>query len=210
VYEEIMGIPKRAASTRAVKNSALVRIYYPTATVKCEGAAVYRSQVARDVGCLLDVNTSVASWRCMALCLGDGETAHVPDFLVSDVDGSAMLIDAPDRTPSLDVDELKTEARKKDARYWLLSRKEVYDGFRLRNAKDLLRYGHHETPLGDRLRLLAALDDEGSLPLADCLNAFQETKPVPGIAALILNGFVHVDLDDGPLGPDTLVRRIGR
>jgi hypothetical protein len=57
---------------------------------------------------------------------------------------------------------------------------------------------------------LAALDEHGSLPLSECLNAFHETKPVAGVASLILRGFVDVNLDDGPLGPETSVRRISR
>lgn len=205
-----MGIARRTAPLGARRNSQSIRIFQPVATIKCDGAAVYRSQVARDVACLFDVNPSVVSWQCMPLPLGDNETAHVPDFLIFDVDGSAILIDAPDRAFSVDIAVVEVEARKNGTRYRLLSREEIYDGFRLRNAKDLLRYGHHVTPLGDRLRLLAALDDEGSLPLVECLKAFQETKPVAGIAALILSGFIHVDLDEGPLGPDTLVRRIAR
>ena len=48
----------------------------------------------------------------------------------------------------------------------------------------------------------------GSLTLAECLGAIQETKPVAGVAALILSGFIHVDLDEALLGPETTVRRI--
>lgn len=41
-------------------------------------------------------------------------------------------------------------------------REDVHGGFRLKNAKDLLRYGNSNVPLGDRLRLLGALDEHGS------------------------------------------------
>lgn len=97
-----------------------------------------------------------------------------------------------------------------NARYRLLERDEIYGGFRLRNAKDLLRYAGTVTPLGDRLRLLAALDEHGSLPVAECLKAFQEVRPAAGIASLILHDYVEVDLDDAPIGPETAVRRIAR
>ena len=50
---------------RAARNSALIKTFPPTGTVKCDGARLFRSQAARDVGCLLDVNPSVTSWRCM-------------------------------------------------------------------------------------------------------------------------------------------------
>ena len=79
-----------------------------------------------------------------------------------------------------------------------------------RQAVRLLRYADYVVPLGDRLRLLAALDEHGSMPLAECLKAFRETNAVPGIAVLILHGYVEVELDDAPIGPETSVRRITR
>ncbi|KGD87645.1 hypothetical protein [Rhizobium sp. YS-1r] len=205
-----MGIAKQAATLRAARNSASIRTYHPAGTVKCDGVRLFRSQTARDVGCLLDVNPSVASWRCMPMPFGAGGIAHIPDFQVFDKDGGILYLDAPDRIVSADVTVIASEALRLNARYRLLRRGEVYDGFRLRNARDLLRYAGTVTPLGDRLRLLAALDEYGSLPLAECLKAFQETRPVPGIASLILHGYVEVNLDDAPLGPETAVRRISR
>lgn len=205
-----MGIAKRAATLRAARNSASIRTYHPAGTVKCDGVRLFRSQAARDTGCLLDVNPSVTAWRCMPSPFGAGGIAHVPDFQVFDEDGTVLYLDAPDRAVSVDIAVIASEAMRINARYRLLERAAIYDGFRLRNARDLLRYAAHVTPLGDRLRLLAALDEHGSLPLAECLKAFQETRPVPGIASLILHGYVEVNLDDAPLGPETAVRRISR
>lgn len=80
--------------------------------------------------------------------------------------------------------------------------------FRLRNSKDLLRYGFYRPPLGDRIRLLAALDDMGSLTVAECMSAVREGRPMPTVAALILQGFLAIDLDETLIGPETQVRRI--
>ncbi len=205
-----MGIAKQAVALRAARNSASIRTYQPTGTVKCDGVRLFRSQCARDVGCLLDVNPSVTSWRCMPMPFAPGGLTHVFDFQVFDDDGVVLYLDAPDRATSIDGGLLSSEVSRLDARYRLLDNREIYDGFRLRNARDLLRYAGATVPLGDRLRLLAALDEHGSLPMGECLNAFQETKPVTGIASLILHGFVEVDLDEAPIGPETTVRRIAR
>ncbi len=179
--------------------------FYPVATIKCEGAAVFRSQVARDVACLLDIDSSVSSWRCQPLNHSEQAQGGTPDFRVSFNDGSYRYLDAPDR------DERDTTFRRHlDSDYGQLSHDDVYDGCRLHNARDLLRYGGWRTPLGDRVRLLAALDEHGSLTLAECLSAIQETRPVAGVASLILSGFVEVDLDEALLGPETIVRRIRR
>jgi hypothetical protein len=77
---------------------------------------------------------------------------------------------------------------------------------RLQNAKDLIRYAGYDAPLGDRIRLSAALADLGSLTLAECLAAVRDGRPMRTMAALILQGHVEVDLDEALLGPDTIVR----
>ncbi len=51
-----MGIAKQAAMLRAARNSASIRSYHPAGTVKCDGVRLFRSQAARDVACILDVN----------------------------------------------------------------------------------------------------------------------------------------------------------
>lgn len=177
--------------------------FYPLTTIKCDGPSVFRTQAARDVGCLLDVDRKVSSWLCQPLSLVGQAEQGTPDFLVSFADGSKRYLDASDRRRSqmAFLDCLHGE-------HIQLSHEEVYDGFRLQNARDLLRYGRWRTSLGDRVRVLAALDEHGSLTLAECLGAFQETSPVAGIASLILSGLIEADLDGALLGPETTVRRI--
>jgi len=164
---------------------------------------VFRTQAARDLACLLDVDQTVSSWQCQPFSREGHAELGTPDFLVIYTDGNGRFLDAPDRKPS----ETAFRERLKDE-YRQLSHEEIYDGYRLQNARDLLRYGRWRASLGDRVRLLAALDENGSLTIAECLGAIQETKPVAGIASLILNGFIAVDLDDALLGPETAVRRI--
>jgi hypothetical protein len=203
-----MGIAQRAKLLRASRSSASIRTFSPAATIKCDGPAVFRSQVARDVACLLDINPAVVSWHCMPVSLDCGTAVHVPDFGAVNNDGGRMLIDAPDRVLPIDAGGIAASAEREGLRYRRLLADEVYDGPRLRNAKDLLRYGNCGLALGDRLRLLATLDEHGNLTIAECLTVFTETKPVAGIAQMILHGFVEVDLDAELLGPQTIVRRI--
>lgn len=207
-YEVVMGTGRQSASIQTAVSSTSIRIFYPSATMRCEGGKVFRSQAARDVGCLLDVEPSVVSWRCMPSSAL--ELDHVPDFEVIHDNARIAFVDAHDHEPSVDTAALEQAFGRRGASYRRMSRDELHGGFRLRNAKDLLRYGNYTVPLGDRLRLLGALDENGSMPIAECLNAFQETKPVAGLAAMILNRYLEVDLDDAPLGPETVVRRISR
>lgn len=205
-----MNIVKQAKFVRSARSLGAIREFPPKGAVRCDGPALFRSQVSRDTACLLDVNPSVVAWRCMSLSLNFGSEGHLPDFQVFADDGRCMLVDAPDRTLPVSIDQLSTAASDSGCVYRVLAREEVYDGFRLRNAKDLLRYAGCTVSLADRLRLLTALDEFGSMPLAECLKAFSETSPVPGISALILSRYVEIELDEAPIGPETAVRRITR
>lgn len=203
-----MGIAERARSVRASRHSASIRTFAPAATIKCDGPSIFRSQVARDTACLLDVNPAIASWSCMPVSLDCRTVSHVPDFGIVNYDGGRMLIDSPDRALPIDADAIAAVAMTAGTRYRRLLADEVYEGPRLQNAKDLLRYGGAVLALGDRLRVLAVLEEHGNLTIAECLTVFVETKPVAGLAQMILRGFVEVDLDTELLGPETMVRRI--
>lgn len=168
----------------------------------------YRSAAARDLGIILDVNPTVTAWECGSRQIGVGSMRHRADFTVHDVDGTIWLMDAPDRNPKAEEAVLDACARALGLRYRKVDRSEIYDGFRLRNAQDLLRYGSLQVPLGDRVRLLAVLDENGSLTFGECLQIFRETKAVAALASMIPHGFIEVDLDDALIGPETRVTRM--
>ncbi|WP_429818088.1 hypothetical protein [Ensifer sp. B1-9] len=194
----------------AAKAKATFRIYSPTCTVKCDGLPMFRSQTARDLACLLDINPSVVTWICMPQAIVVGDQPFVADFLAQNEDGERWLFDAPDRRSDERYGGIAEAARENSLRYRKVLPDELYDGHRLRNAKDLLRYGNHQPALGDRIRLLAALDEQGSLTVSDALNTIRESNPVASLASMILHGFLEVDLDSAPIGPETVVRRIRR
>jgi hypothetical protein len=57
------------------------------------------------------------------------------------------------------------------------------------------------------VRLLAALDEVGSMTVAECLPAFKETLPIAGFASLVLHHFIEIEPDEARIGPETTVRR---
>ena len=61
--------------------------------------------------------------------------------------------------------------------------------------------------MGDRVRLLAALDENGSMTVSECMPAFLETPPIAGLSSLILHRFVEIELDEARISPETQVRR---
>ncbi|WP_143240250.1 hypothetical protein [Agrobacterium sp. DSM 25558] len=81
------------------------------------------------------------------------------------------------------------------------------DPIRLKNCKDLIHYAGREVTLGDRVRLMAALEHEGTLSVADCLTLFRENRPIEGLANMALERFVSLDLDTALIGPETSVRK---
>jgi len=177
--------------------------FHPIGTIRCVGEPAFRNHLARDLGCLLDVDLDVEEWICQPLVLRNGSRSHVPDFLVTGGD-ERCLISAIEADPESWIVEAALEHgfrfRRKTAR-------EIRAGSRLENACDLLRYARWHCPLGDRVRLLAALDEHGSMTFADCLPAFMEVRPIAGLSSLILHRFIEVDLDEGRIGPETQVRR---
>jgi len=177
-------------------------------TVKGQGRPTFRSKVVRDLAAILDLNRSVVSWSSTPPSLSVGGRDHVPDLRMQDSDGGWWMLDAFDRKLPADGVVIAKAADQLSHRYRVVDRSEIYDGFRLRNAVDLLRYAGHSVPLGDRVRLLAILDENGSLSFADCLQVLRETQPVAALASLILQGLVEIELDDALIGPETMVRRI--
>lgn len=190
-------------SLDSVRAEALALAFHPRGTVRCEGRPLFRTSLARDLGCLLDVNPEVEKWFCLPLVLTSGGRAHVPDLLVTGGQGT-WLMDAAEAAPEPWVEEA---ARQEGFGFRWQSSVEVRSGNRLANARDLLRYARWSCPFGDRVRLLAALDENGSLSISECLGAFRETRPIAGLSSLILHRFVEVDLDEARIGPETSVRR---
>lgn len=81
------------------------------------------------------------------------------------------------------------------------------DPVRLDNAKLILPYARWRVSIDDRVRLLAALDEEGSVTLGECLAIFRNTsRPIAAVAALVLARIVDLELDT-PLGSRSRVIR---
>lgn len=176
------------------------------ATIKCDGRAQFRSQQARDFACLLDLDSDVARWSTELPRIRNGDDEYLVDFVVLTEDRS-FVIDVGQEEPSPPI-WLSSAVESMGHRYRPVAMIDFADSFRLRNAKDLLRYGFYRAPLGDRIRLLAGIEEMGSLTIAECLSVIQEGRPMATVASLILNRFLEVDLDSGLLGPETQVRRI--
>ncbi|MBY5646356.1 hypothetical protein HFO46_33530 [Rhizobium leguminosarum] len=186
---------------------ASTKQFYPGATVRCSGTPMFRSQLARDLGCLLDVDRRVVAWLCLPRQVEAGIGPHIFDFLVDYDDGASVYLDAVDEEGSPDITEAAAIA---GLQHRFEFRDRIEEGFRLLNARDLLRYARWRTPLNDRIRMLAALDDAGSLQVSECLGIFREVAPMTAIAWMALHRLIELDLDECMIGPETLVRRYQR
>jgi len=201
-----MGIKHDAVAVASARKRAATYNFQPGPTVKLEGRKLFRSQIARDLACLLDVNPAVTSWVCMPTTIQVNGLPYIPDFAVFNDSNDVTLADAGDRH---DPDRgIEAAAKRAGWNYRCVSREEIYEGCRLQNARDLLRYADYTIPLGDRVRLLAALDEHSSLTVAECMSSFREGNPMAILAAMILRGFLDVELDENLIGPETTIRRI--
>lgn len=209
-----MPITEPASRRRAVDaptpleriRSAAGRLRFePLGTVRCRGAAEFRTRAARDAGALADLDPEVTAWRCLPLALERDGEIHVPDLMLERA-GVAVLVDAVGEGAAPPAPWASGAAAEAGFRYELLAAAYMPD-VRLENCIDLLRYARWRAPLGERVRLLALLED-GPLPLGDCLSAMRSPDPMGVVAALALRRFVELDIDDALIGPDTRVRAI--
>lgn len=201
--------PHTKSASDLVSRGVSPKVYHPLATIKSKGTPKFRSQAARDFACLLDVDPDVASWssRDEDIDVIFETEVHTVDFVAETADGRIFYHDVDDTLPA-GPEWIDLAVGQKGGIYAPVSMEGLMDSSRLLNAKDLLKYGAYRCSLGDRVRILSALDEMGSLTVAEALTAFREGRPMACLAVLILQGFLEVDLDAGPIGPETTVRRI--
>jgi len=186
---------------------AASRSFPPRGTVRCIGQPLFRSRAARDLACLLDLDLGVVSWTCLPFMMDDEGGQHVPDFAVTRPNG-ITLHDVDEGVSTALPDWITDAAHDRGYQYERVPAGELREGFRLENARDLLRYAGFRAPLGDRVRLLALIDEYGPMPLAHCMQVVRTgTDPIAVIAALVLRRFLEIDLDEARIGPDTRVAR---
>lgn len=171
--------------------------------IRCVGRFVARDQLARDVACLLEFEDEVSSWNCRSLHLRHGFDTYSPDF-VAERPSDILVIDVVGqrRPPPWVAEAVALEG----FTYRTMSRGDI-DPIRLKNCKDLIQCSGGEVSLGDRVRLLSALDDQSSLTLAESLTVFRDTTPIRGLANMAVGRFIEIDLDTALIGPETVVRR---
>lgn len=191
-----------------IRESASALLFHPRGTVRCRGVPLFRSQSARDLGCLLDIDPDVTSWTCLPTVLAYGSGMHVPDFAVERSGGTVLADAIPPDAKSPPPDCVPDVARDLGYRYEAFHACHLHEGFRLGNARDLLRYANYRISLGDRVRLLTLLEEQGPMPLSVCMQVIRDGRdPIGVIAAMALHRFVEMDLDDHRIGPDTRVSR---
>jgi len=191
----------------AVRDAAAQFSFSRHETVRCVGTAVFKSQDACDYACLLDIDPSVTAWECLPLVLRDGSLRHVPDFLVR----RSVAVDAIDvqtTTSTCASSWIDRAAQAKGIRYQVVCAAEFQNTARLRNAQDLLRYVGTPVSLGDRVRVLTALEEVRSLPISAAITCIRDGRePIAVIAAMILQRLIEIDLDEGLIGPDSRITR---
>lgn len=200
--------PSRTRALEQVRQAALTNTFAPKGVIRCRGEAVFRTKSARDAACLFDLDSSIIGWSCLPDVVVRNRKQHIPDFAVERASGLAFVDVIPvvgPPPPKWAADAWAAHGR----RYETIAEASFKDGLRLDNARDLLRYAAYEVSLGDRVRLLAFLDEHGPAPLATCMSVLQNMRdPVGAIASLALRMFVEIELDHAPLGPDSMVSRL--
>ncbi|WP_457300147.1 hypothetical protein [Phyllobacterium sp. P5_D12] len=123
----------------SVRAEAARHSYSPRGTVRCVGVPLFRNPLARDCACLLDFDPDVLSWSCLPLELVDKRSFHFPDFRIERSTGPA-LVDVFQSLDDASVGWIKERALEAGYQHEIFLGEQINSGFRLHNAKDLLRY----------------------------------------------------------------------
>lgn len=158
------------AALNAAYEQASKQIFYPRSTVRCSADPMFRSRLARDLGCILDVDPNVIAWLCLPLQFDTELGPHVPDFFVEYEGGLKFCLDAVEEQ---ERPEIREGAALAGHRYRGVPRAEIRAGHRLGNARDMLRCARTRTPLNDRLRMLSLLEEVGSMTIAESFGVFR-------------------------------------
>jgi len=190
------------------REGASAFLFTPRGTVRCDGPALFRSQAARDLACLLDIDPDVETWACLPLVLDHPDGMHVPDFIVTRSSGTVLMDAVPIGTEAHPPWWAPAAAEDAGYGYERHAEADFRKGFRLENARDLLRYANYRISLGDRVRLLTLLEEQGPMPLAVCMQVVRDSRDAIGvIAAMTLHRFVELGLDGARIGPEARVSR---
>jgi hypothetical protein len=190
------------------RDSASRLSFSPRGSVRCDGPPLFRTQAARDLACLLDVDPDVEAWTCLPTALDHAAGTHVPDFAVTRSAGTVLMDAVPLDAEILPPAWVSTAAEHAGYGYERHAEVDLREGFRLDNARDLLRYASYRVTLGDRVRLLTLLEEQGPMPLAVCMQVIRDSRDaIAVIAAMALRRFVGIDLDEARIGPETRVSR---
>ncbi len=187
------------------RRQASCRRFPPTGTVRCVGIPLYRTRLARDLGLLLDLDDDVDAWRCLPASIEvadhDGVIRwHVPDFSVRYGDGSECYLDAG----GLDFQIVAPGLG-----WGCVCEDEILAEPAISNAREMLRYGRRVVPLGDRIRLLAYLEEAGTMTLVEAATAMREShEPIGAVIALALQRIVKIAWRESRITPETQVEAI--
>lgn len=182
-------------------------------SAKCARTAIpVRHPLLRDALVLASLDPTVRSIEYLpTACWANAAT---------DVD--AIVVDRGDGRYHLDV--IEARPRRSIARHiivadalselgllpWSMSEAEILSEPRWSNARTVWAHADHPVPVGLRLQVLGALENEGAMTLGDLLSRLRsERDPAPAVMAMSCLGLIDLDLVAAPIGPATLVRHRG-
>lgn len=139
-----------------------------------------------------------------------GMSVAIDAIVIADCAGRRLL-DIPGTKPLLDLDEealgLLATAELGLARL-TMTRADIAREPRAANCGLVWACRHMRVTASDRVRLLASLDEETSMTLLRAGSEIRHaTDPIGAVLALACQDLLEVDLQTGPLGPGTSVRR---
>ncbi|MFF7984155.1 TnsA-like heteromeric transposase endonuclease subunit [Streptomyces sp. NPDC007901] len=209
-WAEAFGRLPPVRTVRTYPGQKSVTRQYWAATTR--GPLLVESRLERHHAMLLDFDPQVTGLAAQPFRLfwptRRGRRGHVPDFFARRADGEGLVVDVrpDDRIEPDDAEAFEATARACDMAGWRFMRVGAVDAVLLANVKWLAGYRH---PRYDRPELRQALLEVFAAPAALFAGAERvgdRLAVLPVLYHLLWRQLLHVDLDNGVLGPHSMVK----
>jgi hypothetical protein len=176
---------------------------------KCKAAIPIRHALERDAILQASLEPSVRAIRCRPAPDIHGTAASLISVILDRIDGSFLLVvcETRPRRSDAELDHLTKLLERHGLRLLERDTLDIRREPQFSNARAVWSYERYRIALPDRLRIAAALAEDGPQSIVELEERARPTcDVVAAVCALACEGLVELNIHDAALGPHTIVR----
>jgi hypothetical protein len=178
-------------------------------SAKTSCAIPVRSEAQRDALVLTTLDPIVRSIGYLATATVEGRTITLDAIVLRRDDGIYSLDVVPSRINRVAHEEHLLETALATLRLppLTVTMDEILRQPRHANACAIWQYRNMTVPIGLRIAVMQALENEGTMQLAQLVESLPaERDPAPALLAMACADLIEIDILSRPIGPRTMIR----